>query len=420
MKIKKLVSLGSITAVTCLAVLGCGTSNSSGNSNGTGTTSSAAFSQSTEQKIVSQPAWYTPPTTAQKKLAKTLSPQSLMNDYNGSAVYSPSPYPGETAYPVGDIHITSAQLAKIKAGHYTLALAMHYMTGSYSQQIVKGVQEEAKALGIKVVTITNANFSDTAQISDLQAIAARKPDITIGLPVNTQTESTAFKNLAATGSKIVFIDQPAQGMTAGKDYVSVVTCDNYGNGMAAADLLAKDLHDKGNITVVYFNDNFPVLNQRYEGFTTRIMYKYPNIHIVGVTGITGPNDGTTAASALLTKYPNTQGMWVPWSNPAEGAVSAVKEAGKNANNFTLTTMDLDSVDALSIAQNGIIKGLGAQRPVNQAEAAVEEGALALIGVPTHPYVVESALPIDHSNISSRYSMVFHAQLTSQLQSALKQ
>ena len=42
---------------------------------------------------------------------------------------------------------------------------------------------------------------------------------------------------AAAGIKIVFMDQRADGLEAGKDYVSVVSADNYGNGYASGTVL---------------------------------------------------------------------------------------------------------------------------------------------------------------------------------------
>ena len=57
-------------------------------------------------------------------------------------------------------------------------------------------------------------------------------------PTDATANSRCFtKQAAAAGIKIVFMDQRANGLEAGKDYVSVVSADNYGNGYASGTVL---------------------------------------------------------------------------------------------------------------------------------------------------------------------------------------
>ena len=66
------------------------------------------------------------------------------------------------------------------------------------------------------------------------------------------------------------MDNVPKGMVAGKDYVSVVSADNYGNGVAAGLLMAKFLKGKGNIGLVFHGADFFVTKQRYDGFQKAI------------------------------------------------------------------------------------------------------------------------------------------------------
>ena len=61
------------------------------------------------------------------------------------------------------------------------------------------------------------------------------------------------------------MDNVPKGFVAGKDYVSSVSADNYGNGVAAAHLMAKALGGKGDIGLVFHAADFFVTHQRYEG-----------------------------------------------------------------------------------------------------------------------------------------------------------
>jgi ribose transport system substrate-binding protein len=81
------------------------------------------------------------------------------------------------------------------------------------------------------------------------------------------------------------MDNIPSGFEAGKDYVSVVSADNYGNGVASAHLMAKFLQSKGQIGFVYHAANFFVTRQRYEAFRKTITEDHPGIRIVAAQGI---------------------------------------------------------------------------------------------------------------------------------------
>ena len=124
----------------------------------------------------------------------------------------------------------------------------------------------------------------------------------------------------------MFMDNVPTGFEAGKDYVSVVSADNYGNGVASAHLMAKFLQGKGQIGLIYHAAKFFVTRQRYEAFKKTITENYPDITIVAEQGIREPDffkDADRVASVMLTANPNLSGIWAVWDVPAEG-VEALK------------------------------------------------------------------------------------------------
>ena len=107
------------------------------------------------------------------------------------------------------------------------------------------------------------------------------------------------------------MDAVPKVFVAGKDYVSSVSADNYGNGVAAAHLMAKALGGKGDIGLVFHAADFFVTRQRYDGFKKTIQEEqYPDIKIVAEQGIGGPDfsgDAEKAAGAILTEHPRIKG-----------------------------------------------------------------------------------------------------------------
>jgi ribose transport system substrate-binding protein len=359
---------------------------------------------------VKQPPWYQEPSEEQMKALQ-------LDDASGTIVSS-GPY-GEKATGTSEIVITEEQATKIKAGNYTAAIAMGFLGDDWSQQQLAGIKSEFKKLGIKVETETNANFKDTTQISDLETIAAKKPDILISIPLNAQTTADAYKAIAASGTKIVFMDQPAEGMEAGKDYVSVVSADSFGLGINIADELAKAIDGKGEVAALYYAPDFYVTNQRYQGFVARLEAKYPDIKLVAVQGFQDPNRSQEVADAILTRYPKLKGMYASWDTPAMGAVAAAGVAGKSPSEFKIVNENLGNEVALNMASNGFIAGIGSQRPFDQGVAEARQGALAMIGAKTHPYVAVPSLAVNRSNLAESYKEVYHKDAGSDILDALK-
>ncbi|MGG2196779.1 MULTISPECIES: substrate-binding domain-containing protein [Paenibacillus] len=416
MKWNKPVLVAIVVLFMFMTACGNNSGTSSGKAEGTAEADKNAAGSSVKSEAdgsthagLKQPPWYKEPTADQLEAVKLDNPSDV--------IVSSGPN-GEKATPASEIIITEEQAAKIKEGKFTAAIAMGFLGDDWSEQQLAGLKSEFRKLGIEVVAETNANFKDTTQISDLQAIAGKKPNIVVSIPLNAQTTASAYKALANAGTKIVFMDQPAEGMLPGKDYVSVVSADSFGLGMNIADELAKAVGGKGEVSALYYAPNFYVTNQRYQGFVARLAAKYPDIKLVEVQGFQDPNRSQEVAAALLTKYPNLKGMYASWDVPAMGAVAAARVAGKTPANFKISNDNLGNEVALDMAQNGFIAGIGSQRPFDQGVAEAKLAALAMIGQPTPAYVAVSSLAVNRKNLKESYKVIYHKDAPADILEAL--
>lgn len=395
MKHRRAGSLAIVVTATVATLAACGSSNSSASLSRVGA-SPGTSSNATVQKAV-----------------------AALRRIDQGGILSTGPH-GETATPANAVSLTPSQVAAVKAKHATAAIVMHE-PGDWSSAQVAGLKSEFGKLGIKVLAVTDANFKPDKQVSDLQTVEALHPNIVVSIPVDPVAEASAYQMAAKQGIHLVFMDNVPNGMTAGKDYVSVVSADNYGNGVVAAHEMAKALGGKGDIATVYFNADFFVTNQRWHGFTDTIKKDYPDIHIVEQKGIVGPDfagNSQAATNAILAQHPNIDGIWANWSQLADGVLAGARAAGRN--NLIVTTEDLDKDMALSLAQNGMIKGLGAQVPFDQGVTEAMLGGYSLIGKQAPPYVALHALPVDHSNVLQAWQKVYHEPPTAELQKAYAQ
>ncbi|MFX0561098.1 substrate-binding domain-containing protein [Tepidibacillus infernus] len=325
---------------------------------------------------------------------------------------------GETAVSAKTLQLTEEEVQKIKDGNYKAALVMHYAGNDWATAQIDGLKATFAKMGIEVVAVTDAQFKAEKQVSDIETVLAKKPDIIVGIPVDPVSTASAFKKAADAGVKVVFMDNKPNGLEAGKDYVSVVSADNYGNGVQAAEIMAEKLGGKGNIGVIYHDADYFVTKQRTEAFEKTIKEKYPDIKIVDRGGILAPNDGEKVASGMLTRNPNLDGMFVVWDVPAEGALAAARTAGKK-NDFVITTIDLGTNVAMDIAADGIIKGLGAQLPYDQGIAEAILAGYGLLGKEAPEYVAVPALKVTKENVLDSWKLVYHKDAPDAVRNAVK-
>lgn len=311
---------------------------------------------------------------------------------------------GEKAVNAKTIDLTDSEIAKVKAGNYSAAICFHYAGNDWSTSQLKGLTDEFNKLGIKIVATTDANFSVEKQVANIETVIAKKPNIMVSIPVDATSTADAYQKAANAGIKLVFMDNVPKGFVAGKNYVSCVSADNYGNGLIAADLIGEKLNGKGKIGVIYYDADFFVTNQRLAAFNKEMADKYPNIKIVSKMGFQDTNKCSTVADAMITQHPEIQAIFAHWDVPCEGVISSLRAAGRN--DVALSTMDLGNNIAKEIAQGNVL-GVGAQMPYDQGVAEAKFAAYSLIGKTAPAYVAVPGLRVDQSNILDAYKEVYH-------------
>ena len=322
---------------------------------------------------------------------------------------------GETAVNADTLSLTDEQKEEIRGMGLTAAISMHYGGNDWATAQIQGLTDTFEDLGIELLTTTDANFSAEQQVSDIENIMTLNPDILISIPVDATASADAYMRAAEAGITIVFMDNCPVGMTAGEDYVSVVSADNYGNGCIAAEILGETLGGEGDVGMVYYDADFFVSNQRDQGFKDTMAEKYPDINIVTEQGFTDENGCSEQGDAILTQYPNINGIYASWDIPMEGVLSSVRAAGMEGQ-IALTTIDLGNNIALEIA-NGTVAGLGAQMPYDQGVAEATLAAMSILGEECPSYVAVPAKRVDSENVLDAYKDVYHVDAPDWLVSA---
>lgn len=314
---------------------------------------------------------------------------------------------GEEASPAAEVELTTEQEAEVADMGLTAAIVMHYGGNDWGNAQIAGLTAEFERLGIEVIATTDADFSPSTQVSDIETVLQQEPDIIVSIPTDEVATAGAYRQAAEQGVTLVFMDNVPEGFTAGEEYASVVSSDNYGNGVTSAYLLARELGGSGEIGVIYHEADFFVTQQRYDGFMTTLENEFPDIEVVQEQGIAGPDfagDAQGVANAMLTQNADLEGIWAVWDVPAEGVMAAARETGRT--DIKIATQDLGTNVAIALANDEMVVGLGAQLPYDQGVTEARLGALSLLGEEVPPYVAVSALPVDHDNVLEAWEQVY--------------
>jgi ribose transport system substrate-binding protein len=314
---------------------------------------------------------------------------------------------GEEPETADSAELTDEQVAQVQALGATAAIVMHYGGDDWSVAQIAGLRSEFERLGIEVLAVTDADFDPAQQVSDIETVMSRNPDVLVSLPTDPIATAGAYRAASQAGTKLVFMDNVPENFVAGTDYVSAVSADNFGNGVISAHLMARSLGGAGKIGLIFHEADFFVTQQRYDGFKQTIEENYPDIEIVEEQGIAGPDfagDAQAVTNAMLSQHADLDGVWAVWDVPAEGVLAAARASGRD--DLKVATEDLGLNVAIGLAEDELVVGLGAQRPFDQGVTEARLAAMSLLGLPTPAYVALPALPVDHDNVLDAWEQVY--------------
>lgn len=311
---------------------------------------------------------------------------------------------GEKATPSSEVTLSDAEAAKLKEGKYTAALLWH-TSSDFVNAVTSGAKDEFARLGIEVVAQTDAGFDAAKQKSDVETILAKKPNAVLALPLDPVTSAEAFKPAVAAGVKIVLLSNKPKDFVQGKDYVTIVTDDLFQMGKHAADALAGAIGKKGKVAWIYHDAQYYVTNQRDNAFKATIEADYPDIKIVASQGIADPARAEDIAQAILLKNPDLDGIYVTWSEPAEGVLSALRAAGNSKTK--VVTLDLSEPVGLDMVKGGNVTAIAADKAYELGRAMAAAAGAGLLGKTVPPFVVAPVLTVTKQNVAQGWQDSLH-------------
>jgi len=187
-----------------------------------------------------------------------------------------------------------------------------------------GAQAAADELGAELEVQAPDKFDATLQTPLLSAVIQSQPDAILIAPNDRVAMIAPIQEAIDAGIVVLTVDTKIESDIA----VANIASDNVLGGQMAADALAQLLGETGSVYVQNTTPGVSTVDQRVQGFEEGIK-KYPNMTYIGIDY--NNDDPTTAASqtaAKLQATPDLAGIFATNLFSAEGAATAVKEAGK--------------------------------------------------------------------------------------------
>ena len=334
-----------------------------------------------------------------------------------NTILSTGPH-GESPTSATDVELTYAERKRLRGLGATAAIVMHIQNDKVTSE-VNGLTTTLDELGIKVIASTNAEGRTAKQVADIETVLVQRPSVVVSIPWSPADEVAAYRKIVDSGAKLVLIEDVPDGFVAGRDYVSVVAADNFGNGVASAHLMAQALDGRGTVGMVEHEAAFFATRQRAEAFQATIAENYPGMRILGRQGVSGPDfaaEGEAAAAKLLAAHPDLDAIWAAWDGPAVGVMAAARAAGRA--DLVVTAIDLGLDVAIELATGGMIKGIGAQRAYDAGVTEALLAGYACLGKAAPSFVALPALPVSRTNVLAAWDEVYRRPAPAALAAAV--
>lgn len=309
---------------------------------------------------------------------------------------------GERASPPERVTLLPQDIEFARVKKLRIAIVMHTMESDWSKHLVQGIVGVLGECGAIVIDVVDCDFSPAKQIEALSRMCAENPDAIISLPVDNATVADAHIAAARAGIKLVLIDNAPIGMLPGKDYISLVSADNYGLGKIAAELLSEHLPPNSVVGVLGYDADFFASNEREIAFGQWIELNRPDVMLKTARFASIETAGSEAI-ALVEKNPEISGLFVVWDTPCE---EILKAFSKREFKLPITTVDLGNEVTIDLSSDGSVVGIAGQRPFQQGEAAARTTITSLLNRPCPDWVALPGLPISRSNVIESYQFIW--------------
>jgi ribose transport system substrate-binding protein len=249
-----------------------------------------------------------------------------------------------------------------------IGYSVYDMQQPYWQAYAKGIQDAAKAAGYGFV-LSDEKSSQQTEVSGSMDLINQGISALIVSPVQPPALPAVVDAGHSAKVPVIIGDVGVAG-----NYDAFVLSDNLGGGKLAAQYMIDHLKSKPGtkeVLVISLHPGSAVGDVRVKGFVDTIQQS-PDFKVVGtLNGNDTVQGGYQVTQNTLSANPNLAGIYAANDPEAEGAVQALKAAGKNGVTDVFVVGFNGDPPALQLIKSGDMAATIRQDPYGQGQKCVE-------------------------------------------------
>ncbi|WP_333813800.1 LacI family DNA-binding transcriptional regulator [Muricomes intestini] len=307
---------------------------------------------------------------------------------------------GEKLDQKGDIYLTEEEIQQVRRGNYKGALLFQFSGKRWMRLIDQAVRTVFEKLNIQLIGTFDAASNSTEFINRVREVMVHKPDFLLCAAANDKETEDIYKEIAESGVKLFFIGRVPKGMQK-ENYECCIVSNEQESGYNCAKILNDYFKGQpANVGLLTCSSSYISGKDRDKAAKRAFEEQFPHLRIIAHEKFTLKNYAYEVCMKMVKEFPDIQGIYVTWEDPAIQTISALMDAGRE--DIKIVTGDLDTEVAQDMANNHLVIGLSAQLPYAQGEAVSYAAANVLLGKSISKVIGVAPLLVTSENLEDAW------------------
>jgi ribose transport system substrate-binding protein len=236
----------------------------------------------------------------------------------------------------------------------TIGLSISTLNNPFFVSLRDGAEAEAKAKGIKLLTV-DAEDDPAKQIAGVEDLIQKRIKVLLINPTDSDAVASVVKEATAAGIKVISLDRRVNGA----EVSAHVGSDNAVGGKMAAEFLLDKIADKGNVVELEGTPGSSAARERGKGFDSVVDGKAGVKVVARQPADFDRAKGLSVMENILQRSKNVQGVFAQNDEMALGAIRAIEEDG--LKHVVVVGFDA-TADGVAAVKAGTLAGTVQQKP----------------------------------------------------------
>ena len=256
-----------------------------------------------------------------------------------------------------------------------------------------GARAAAEELGVNYSVQGPNEFDPTEQIPIVEAVTAQQPDAILIAPTERTALIGPLQAAQDAGITVVLVDTIVDDPSIG---ISRIATDNVEGGRVAGEALVDLIGGEGTVFVNTTQPGVSTVEERVQGFEEVIEGESGIEYLGAEFNNDDPTRAAEITSAVLADNPDLAGIFATNLFSAEGAATALREAGAEEQ-VQLVGFDA-SPGQVAQLEEGLVQALVAQNPREIGVQGVQTAVASLRGEPFEEQITTPLTVVTQDNL----------------------